>query len=193
VIRKELCAVADISAGTFMTHRRNGDLPFDVDFSETYDGSKRRWARYSIHEAARLIATINLAASQGVTWSEACAIVRGPHELCGAVGIGRNAAEAPGYHLARAEHADDGNNDPERRSRFTLLEGPLPAIVEAAEGACEGYASAHPDASPIHVASLVTVDLSAAYRIADARMRVLGLEPGLDDDPRGRPDEDNAR
>jgi hypothetical protein len=178
-----------MSAGTFMTHRRNGDLPFDVDHSETHDGAKRRWARYTINEAARLIAVKNLSASQGVTWSEACAIVRGPHVLCGDIGYGKLPIEAPGVHVGRIEFADDGNHDPQRMARFRLVEGQLAAIFRDAEGCVNGYADLHPSVRPIHIASLVTTDLSAAYRIADARMKALGLERDLDDDPRGRPDE----
>lgn len=187
--RQDFCAVAEMNSETFKVRRRNGDLPFDADKSETLDGAKRRWTRYSVHDAARLVAATNLAASQGLTWAEACAVVRGPHIAAGGIGYGKTAIEVRGVHLARVEHADDGNHDPERCPRFTLLEGPLADIVTAAEAICRGYARAHPTMPPIHVASLVTADFSAAYRLAEARMRALDILSGLDDDPRGWPDE----
>jgi hypothetical protein len=163
--RKELCAAAAINAETFKVHRRTGALPFDPSRHEADDTTGRRWARYSVHEAAALIAARTLA-DAGLGWSDACAILRGDRVLTGAVGIGAHPAERAGIHVARVSF--------DTREPVTL-QGPLAAIVAAAAQSGEP-------------ATLASVDLSRAYTIARERMEVLGLAS----DPDGSPDPEAA-
>lgn len=148
----ELCIAADIPRESFKQWRFKGVLPFDVSRTEAEDGAGRKWTRYTIHEAARLIAARTLA-DAGAGWSEACAILRGPSRLCGAIGPGQHPAERPGVFVARATYAD---RDP------VVFEGALEAIARAA--------AAH--AAPL---ALIAVDLSAAYAMARDRMADFGL------------------
>jgi len=177
MIRSQFCEISGIEVPTFNTHRRNGALPFDVSKYEEADARGRMWVRYNIFAAARMIAAINLASSQGVTWSHACEILRADSILCSG---GGRPFETPGIHVARAEFLDhDGKMPFLRSSVFTVYEGRIEAIGVAVAAEVEGF-NARLDVVPIHLASLVSVNLSQAFQTAYARAEALGVELGKD-------------
>lgn len=182
MIRKQFCAVVDIDLPLFDAHKRNGNLPFDPAKAEATDGQRRRWARFTVHEAARWIAAQHLAA-QGVTWSEAAAVLRESRNAthCGALGIGANAFEAPGYHVARVEFLTEGGHESDMVARFGLYAGPLDAIARAVAERVEGInARQHFASGRIVNTSLIATNLSHAYHITRGRMRQLGIDGARD-------------
>ncbi len=184
MIRKELAAIVGMKLPLLDAHRRNGDLPFDPSKAEAMDGANRKWIRYSIHEAARLIAALDLAAAQGVTWSQACEILRSESILCSG---GGRPFETPGIHVARAEFRNKFGEAPFHWSGpFRVYEGKIEAIGAAVAADVAGY-NARPNVEPIEAVSLVSVNLSRAYQIAIARAKALGVEHG--DDGQIEPDQ----
>lgn len=174
--RADFCNVLGIPAPTLMTHRRNGDLPFDAARGEDGDG-KRVWVRYSRHEAAAWIAAQHLAA-QGVTWSEAAAIVRGQRSAiyCGQRG---NPWDIPGLHVARVEFLDERGVESALVDRFRAYAGPIDAIAREVAQIVAEFNAGRP-MFRIVCSSLVAANLSHAYAIAAARMRELGIEGARD-------------
>ena len=184
MIRNELCAIADMLVPTFNTARNRGQLPFDLSKAEAFDGENRKWVRYSSHEAARLIAALDLAAAQGVTWSQACEILRADNIGCGD-GFQRP-YEVPGIHVARAEFRSKFGDAPFLwAGPFRVYEGKIEAIGAAVAADVHGY-NARPNVEPVEAISLVSVNLSRAYQIAYARAEALGI--ALDDE--GQPEAD---
>lgn len=178
MIRKELAAIVGMKLPLLDAHRRNGDLPFDPSKAEAMDGANRKWIRYSIHEAARLVAALELAASQGVTWSQACEILRAENIGCG--GDSHRPNDVRGIHIARADFRDKFGDVPLHLSGpFRAYQGKIEAIGAAVAAEVEGY-NARPTVEPIEAVSFVSVNLSRAYQIAYARAKVLGIELGND-------------
>jgi len=178
MIRSELCQIAGITAPTFNSHRRNGDLPFDPSPAEAVDGAGRTWSRFSLVHAALLIAARQLAAAQGVTWSEAAATLRATGILCGPTGFEDRFFNRAGIHVARVEFAQAATNDaPSLMDRTQTYKGPLADILRAAEAAAAGYSKRHPD-QPVIVASIASVDLSHCWNIAVKAADMLGIDPG---------------
>jgi hypothetical protein len=177
VIRSEFCEISDISVPTFNTHRRGGNLPFDVAKYEQADARGRVWVRYNIHAAARMIAAATLASAQGVTWSQACEILRAENIGCGDFA---RPFDVGGVHVARAEYRTRSGDAPERMAGpFQVYQGRIEAIGAAVAAEVAGY-NARPDVEPIEAVSLVSVNLSQAYQIAFARADALGIERGGD-------------
>ena len=178
MIRKELATIVGMKLPLLDAHRRSGNIPFDPAIAEAMDGENRKWIRDSIHEAARLIAALDLAAAQGVTWSQACEILRADNIGCGD-GFQRP-YEVPGIHVARAEFRSKFGDAPFLwAGPFRVYEGKIEAIGAAVAADVHGY-NARPNVEPIEAISLVSVNLSRAYQIAYARAEALGID--LDDE-----------
>lgn len=189
MIRREFCEVVGIDSPLFDAHRRVGNLPFELATVEAEDGQRRRWARFTVHECARWIAAQHLAA-QGVTWSEAAAVLRAAGRdsvAVGPLGIGASAFETPGYCVARVEYATETGHESRHIARFEVLVGPLDAIAAAVAVKVENFNEQVRFASDRIVAtSLIAANLSHAYHIAYARMDQLGI--AHDGDGRMEPD-----
>ena len=184
MLRSQFCEISGVEVPTFNTHRRNGALPFDIAKYELPDVRGRMWVRYNIAAAARMIAAAHLAASQGVTWSQACEILRADSIGCGD-GFQRP-YEVPGIHVARAEFRSKFGDAPFHwNGPFRVYEGKIDAIGAAVAADVHGY-NARPNVEPVEAVSLVSVNLSRAYQIAYARAEALGI--ALDDE--GQPEAD---
>ena len=155
MIRSEICAVAELAVPTFNSHRRNGNLPFSVaSYHEMPDHDGRTWARFTVFDAALLIAAKKLTA-QGVSWSKACEILRSkPVGTGGRVGLAN-----PGISAARTEL---------RSGDSQVWQGPIARIVEVSERWAARKGS--------DVISIVSVNVSACISIAIERMDRLDIE-----------------
>ena len=177
MIRNELCAIAEMAVPTFNTQRSRGHLPFDLKKAEAMDGNNRKWVRYSIFEAARLIAALQLTANQGIIWSQACEILRADNILCG---VGEQPFETPGIHVARAEFLTKFGEVPSfRKDAFTCYQGKIEAIGDTLSREVAAY-NARPNVEPMELVSLVSVNLSSAFKIAFWRAKHLGIDLGKD-------------
>lgn len=185
MIRSELCDIAGLAVPTFNSHRRNGNLPFVVEHAEARDGTGKAWARFDLDHAMLLIAAQGLAASQGVTWSEAALILRekaiyAPSEKDGV----RVDCRMPGFHCARVEFRSEAGDAPALRNRFGIYRGTLPWIVKEAESTVEVYnRSVNFPSDRIVLASFVSVNLSQAWSIAQVRADQLKIDVHKDASP----------
>jgi len=158
MIRKELCAVTSMTAPTFNSHRRNGDLPFSMAGLESKDGKGTTWARFTAFEAALLIAAKTLTA-QGMGWREATRMLRTESTGTG----GKVAMINRGISIARVEFCF---------GRRDVLQGPIDRII-----ATSGAIAAR---EKTEIMSVISVNVSACLGIAEARMKELGV--GVDAD-----------
>lgn len=173
MIRSELCEVANIAVPTFNSHRRNGNLPFSIEQSEAKDGTGTTWARFTCHDAMLLIAAQNLAASQGVTWSEAAKILREKaiHTDSG------NYLSVPGIHCARVEFRTEGGEVPFLGKQFQVYRGNLSRIIASAEKTVEVHNDqTHFASDRLAIFSMISVNLSQAWHIAEQRTAQLGID-----------------
>lgn len=184
MIRSELCKVVGMSPETFNSHRRNGDLPFSGPAAGP--AIKGTWGRFSLHEAMLLIAARQMAATQGVTWSEAAAILRAPGILVGSYD-GRHSTyyDNPGHFVGRVAFMDDQNSAPESYvcPPFEVCRGPLPDIVAYALRRAEFASKRAQEAKqrPVMVSSIAAVNLSHVWEIALGRARDFGISlDGID-------------
>ena len=174
MIRSKLCQIAKIAVPTFNSHRRNGNLPFVIDLEEANDALGRVWARFDLHHAVKLIAAQNLATGQGITWSEAAAIIRdqGIH-----TGNNRNGYFEPGFFCARVEYRTVDGHQPYLTAMHTVFRGALSDIAVAAEQRAVAYNErarfAH---DKIEVYTIAAVNLSQAWHIAKGRAVEAGVE-----------------
>lgn len=177
MIRNELCKIAKMNPSTFNVHRKNGDLPFDIEMAEAKDGTGRTWGRFTLFHAAMLIAARQLT-SQGVGWGEACRILRTRPVFVGVIGMGQNFFERPGIFVARVDFASvETNKDPDLMEGERFYRGPLSDIVEAALETAEAYSFRRAGAErPVYVTGMVTVDLSHSYSLA----KLLAEDEGVD-------------
>lgn len=184
MVRSEFCALTDTSAPTFNTHRRNGDLPFKLEEVEAKDGKGKVWSRFTLIQAALMLAARKLSASQGVTWSEAAKILREQNTLVGGLASGGHFWDHPAIHVARAEFVnEDTGADPAFRARFEYYQGPLDEIAAAAVGEADAYTMHRGDVDCLAVASLVSVDVSHCWRVVCARAVELGIKTDSDGNP----------
>ena len=183
MIRSELCKIARIEPATFNSHRRNGDLPFNISDYEAKDGQGRVWARFDAFAAARIIAAKDLCA-QGVSWSNAARILREPNMSTG----GNVAIHTPGIFIGRALYALD--SETARRSfgkEEMIWQGPLSAITDCATRYADAVSRNHPR-EVINLRSLIAVDLSGAYRLALLRAEQEGIDLSADGAPNSSQD-----
>lgn len=173
MIRSELCAIAEITAPTFNSHRRNGDLPFNIALSEAQDGTGRTWSRFTIHDAARLIAARHLAASQGVTWSEAARIIRAQKTHGGEPGDPYNPEDHSAVHIAQVEFVSWASG---AQVTKVVYQGTLSGIVAVAEARVQTITETHTE--PLSVASMVSVNFSHCLEIARQRAAAHGITLG---------------
>lgn len=163
--------VAGITVPTFNSHRRNGDLPFVMSSGAAVDEGAK-WASFSCHDAAAIVAAKDLAATQGVTWALAAAMIR---ERAIHVGDGHY-SDTPGIHCVRVEFMADGGGEPELAGRSKVYRGNLSAVIGAACRHVEAVnARARVESDLIQIASVVSVNLSEAWKIAVARAVALGV------------------
>ena len=162
MIRSELLDICGMTAPTFNSHRRNGDLPFDAARTEAEDGVGRTWARYTLHHAVRMLAARQLAAVHRVSWSEAARILRTQAKYASV----ENYSDHAGVHFAQVEIVNEKTNaDPDFYPRLEILTGTLQKIVEQAQNSAEAYTRHNPHDAVI-VASMVSVNLSQCWKIA---------------------------
>jgi hypothetical protein len=183
VIRSELCALTGLSVAEFNALLRSGDLPFDTSESgEVRDEQGRTRSNFTLDHVANLLAAGQFT-SAGLSWSEACAILREPRAPVARL----SSAPAGSYYVARAEFLREGGGEPDYRSRFNVYGEPLLDIVAAAQTAVKQYnqQSARTAHQKIALTSLVTSDLTRARRMAAARAEEIGIfpEPALRVDP----------
>jgi hypothetical protein len=175
VIRSEVCALAGLSVSEFNALLRSGDLPFDTSLSgEVHDAQGRTWSNLTLDHAALLLAAQQLV-SAGLSWSEACAILREPRAPVPRL----SSAPAGSYCVARAEFMREGGGEPDYRSRFTVYGGPLLDIVADVQTEVKQYnqGSARTAHQKIALTSLVAADLTRARRVAAARAEEIGIAP----------------
>ena len=173
MIRSELCEVATIAVPTFNSHRRNGNLPFSIEQSEAKDGTGKTWARFTRHDAMLLIAAQTLADGQGVTWSEAAKILREN-------AIHTDSADyrgSPGVHCARFEFQTEGGEVPFMGKQFQTYRGNLSRIIASAEKTVEVHnRQSHFASDRIAIFSMISVNLSQAWQIAERRTAQLDID-----------------
>lgn len=180
MIRSELCLVADIKPATFNSHRRNGDLPFTLSPQVADEDEGRAWSRFDIYDAALLIAAKNLAAGQGVSWSEAARILREAATHLGSDFDGRRQSfRDPGFHCARIEFRCEDGHEPNLIRKHHVVRGSLADIAGYAERVVASHNSRqHFPHDRIAVYSIASVSLSQAWQIAVGRAQSLMI--GLD-------------
>lgn len=178
LIRSELCKVVDMNPNTFKVHRSRGDLPFDTSPHDDATDD-RNWMRYSIHDAARIIAAQALCA-QGVTWKEAAEIIRSR-----SMGVGESklierlnpARLGTGQDLmvARLEFLTEDNKEPEFYRRHDIVDGTVEEIAGFAARVPQANRLKFPHSPPFALASMVMASMTRSYAIARARMEKLGI------------------
>jgi len=170
--RKTFLEIVGSTRPNFDAYKRNGTLPFALEDVEKEDGTGRKWTRYTVHEAAKMLAAFELSGSQGVTWSQAAAILREKPDMhCGSA----MPFDVPGIHVARVEYRDDHGGPPKTGPQFQIMQGPVDKIARAALHRCEAMNGIY-HFEKIEVASIVSVDLSFAYRVAWSRAKEIGAE-----------------
>ncbi|MCU0903464.1 MAG: hypothetical protein MUE83_06265 [Tabrizicola sp.] len=183
MIRNQLCEIAGINAATFNSHRRNGDLPFDLSGREVA-ANGRTWSRFSLYDAMLLIAAKDLASGQGVSWAEAAQMLRQPaiYTQC-YIGDSRASFRSPGFHCARLvfRRQDGPPHDLFRQDH--VVRGTLPGIVGYAERATRRHNERARHVSDlVALFSLVTVNLSQAWDTAvDRAAKFPDIEAFADD------------
>lgn len=191
MIRSELCAIADMSPSTFNSHRRNGDLPFEMTTREAKDGTGRTWSRFEIHDAALLIAARNLVATQGVTWSEAARMLRHREKIF--VGPMRFALEnGEPIFVAKVTFSNvrTGEAPLLLREGTSIYQGPLAEIVASAGSTVAIYnEKISRGAEQIEILSVAAVNLSHCYRIAIKAADMLNIDLTIDGAPEQGGDE----
>lgn len=184
MIRSELCLLAGIAPATFNSHRRNGDLPFDIWPKEAKDGAGRTWSRFDIYDAMMLIAARNLAQGQGVGWSDAAKILREKATyLQSEVGGERANYWLPGFHCARIEFRCEDGSEPSLIRQFQVVRGTLVDIAAYADRVVLSHneRSNFPQ-DRIAVFSIAAVNLSQAWHIAVERAKYLEIDVASDGD-----------
>ncbi|MGX0975314.1 hypothetical protein ACSSVY_001016 [Roseovarius sp. MBR-51] len=173
--RSEICAIAQMSAQTFMTHRANGNLPFEVAVAEV-DGGGRTWVRYDIHDAAFLIAARSFT-DQGILWSSATEILRAK-----ALHLGRDPHPwtVDYIHVAKASFRNSDGNSPLIHKSEVVFRGRIEEIAAAAFGRQQRENDRN-STPHIFCTGLISVSLSQAYHEAYARARALGVDLSDDD------------
>lgn len=190
MIRNELCSIAKLNPSTFNVHRKNGDLPFQIETLEAKDGTGRTWGRFSLYHAALLIAARQLT-TQGVSWSEACRILRQKPVEVGAVGPGTSFRERSEICVARVDFVNSLTNAAPDFPLPGVFRGPLGDIVAAAAASVDGYNKKWAgQAAPVVIASIVVVDLSHAYNLAALIAVDLGIDAsGVEKPEASKPDQ----
>lgn len=177
MIRSEFLDICGMAVPTFNSHRRNGDLPFRVSNTEAEDGAGRTWARYSLHDAARMLAARQLVNAQHVSWSEAARILRADAIHSG--GVFKNYFDHPGVNIAQFEFVNESTNgDPVFYPRLQVLSGTLEEIVAGAENTLQAYNKNNRD--HIIIASMVSVNLSNCWQTARSLAKSKGIVMDLD-------------
>lgn len=159
IIRGEFCQVVGIGSPLFNAHRRTGDLPFEIRSVEEDLGTGRRWARFSVHEAASWLAAQDLA-RQGVTWSEAARVLRllqRPEAVTYCSARPNDAIEHPGLFVSRVFVRREQGSVGRQLSHMKIYFGQMSEILQAI--------------STREVSSVIATDLSYAYQLAGQRLR----------------------
>lgn len=183
--RQELCTIAGMNPSTFNVHRMKGDLPFEIEHIEGQDELGRKWAQFTIHHAAMLIAARQLVA-QGVAWSEACRILRDRHtHTPGGIGPGKNYYDIPGVFVARVMFLNGATNgEPELMPSVRLYRGPLASIIQAATSTAANYSAERGGKeAPVQVAGMVAVDISHCFNLAHLIAADKGIKVAVPADP----------
>lgn len=193
MIRKEFCAVTEVPEATVKQQMHKGVVPFLLAKVQAKDGTGRTWSRFTVHEAAKMIAARWLV-DGGLSWQDAADMLNHGKRQDGALAPGFGPDASPtraGSHrrpfdgasricLIRAEWSEH----PER-PRFRLYEGDFAAACRGASEDVDAH-NANDLLRRVELVSTVSVNLSLAYRIARERMKSLGIEP---DDGRPEPAE----
>lgn len=198
--RSEFCNLVGVESSRFKTQVHQGNIPFNLQ-TAGLDGD-RKWARYTYRHAGNYFAALVLADEQGVQWSDACTILRygngpsgGPLDGWGCVRCGpelmQSGAAIPYYspdlspediYFGRAVYMDEHGRSPKFSvSKNTVFVGPLFSIAKEAVERPEPHNRRASDRSAsVKLTSLVTVNVSEAFRHAKATMRQLGYNVGAD-------------
>lgn len=175
MIRSELLDICGMTAPTFNSHRRNGDLPFEASKTEAEDTAGRTWARYTRHDAALMLAARQLSSAHRVSWSEAARILRAPAIYSG--GSFKSYFDRSGVHVAQVEFANEITNaEAKLFPQLQVYNGTLAEILDMAEGSVHAYNEKNTFKDYLVITSIVSVNLSNCWQAAGALAKSKGID-----------------
>lgn len=180
MIRSELCAIAGMNRETFNTHRRNGDLPFDVPQGDDEKGS---WGRFTLHDATLMLAARRLVDMHGVQWSRAAAMLRQRPLWFKVPGSGSNYFDGPGWFRVQVDFCREDGTPPESHicPAVQYCHGSLEEIAQWANRIAKLATKRHSESryivgGEVVVVGFLAVDMSVAWRLATLRAERLEID-----------------